>query len=114
MSDKKNEGVASQRMPGGQWVDIYAKDGMIPVFDVVPDKDNPVLLRHEETGELVVWHNGRKDWRCPRKGIKPEEVVFDSNGAPWCPDCYKANQDKAKLKKLFGNYVNEEIQDQES
>lgn len=102
MTDNTNQGRESKEMPSGEWVNMRVSEGMIPVFDVLPDPDDPRLLRHQETGELVLWHNGRKDWRCPRKGIKPEEVVFDSNGAGWCPDCYKTNQDKARLKGIFG------------
>lgn len=98
----KNKGRASKEMASGQWVDIRATDGMVPIIGAVPDEDDPRFLRDEDTGELVVWHNGRKDYRCPRRDIKPEEVVFDSNGAPWCPDCYKQNQDKARLKGVFG------------
>lgn len=104
LSENNEERAVTGRqgeVASGVWTDISARSGLIPVIGVIPDANDPRLLRSEKTGELVVWHNGRKDYRCPRKNIQPEEVVFDSGGAGWCPDCWNDNIQKAKLSKVF-------------
>lgn len=97
-----NDIEKSVNAPAGVFVDVPR--GMVAVPGAEVD-DNGVL-RKSETGELAVWHH-----RCafhgkceryttgPENFVREDEVVY-INGAPWCPDCVKKEQEDVERKQF--------------
>lgn len=87
---KPTKSQLPHEVPAGQ--ETAVPKGMIPAVGVIPHPDQNtypgVLVMARNHDEVVSWH--RKD--CDRKGIRPEAILFDSKGAPWCNTCYKQNQ----------------------
>jgi len=90
MGESKNEEV-----PVGEWTYVHA--GQVIAMDTYVDGDG--VMRSSGDGSVVCWHNPS----CRRKAIQPHELKYDGNGAPWCPSCFRANEDKARLRKHFGD-----------
>ena len=86
---KPTKSQLPHEVPAGQ--ETAVPKGMIPAVGVIPHPDQDtypgVLVMARNHDEVVSWH--RKD--CDRKGIRPEAILFDSKGAPWCPSCFKQN-----------------------
>jgi len=83
----------SENVPVGQWTHVRA--GQMIAMDTYVDGNG--VLRSSGDGSVVAWHNPG----CRRKGLQPHELKYDGNGAPWCPACWQANKDKARLRKHF-------------
>lgn len=77
----------------GGWHDIHAGDNRIAAPGVIPHPDQKrypgILIMENDHESIVRWHNKG----CQRTGrIKPEDIKFDKNGAPWCPTCFAENE----------------------
>jgi hypothetical protein len=73
----------SVNVPVGVQVEVPA--GMVAAPNTYVDAAG--VLRSKGDGSCVVWHNSG----CQRRGIRPNEIEYTDNGAPWCPDCWRAN-----------------------
>ena len=87
--------------PVGEWVDV--PKGMVAAPNTYIDDAG--VLRSTGDNSVVAWHNaGTKYGKCPVKGLKPEDLKYDANGAPWCPKCYAVHaeeREKDRLRNLF-------------
>lgn len=76
--------------PGGVWVDV--PKGMIVAPGTYVDEHG--VMRSNSDDSVVAWHR----LGCQRRGLKPEELIKDSNNAPWCPECF--HWDKQKCEEM--------------
>ena len=84
-----NETHGHKEVPTGEWVDV--EKGYIVAPGTYIDEKG--VLREESSGSCVCWHNPG----CERRGIQAEDIIYDpSTKAPWCPDCWDANDSKRK------------------
>ena len=74
-------GEVNITVPCGEWIDV--PKGMVIAPDTRPYPGYPGVLQSVADGSVVCWHLRN----CERRGIGPDEVVFDNNKAAWCPDC---------------------------
>jgi len=89
------------RVPDGEWVDIRV--GQVVAEGTYLDDEG--VLRSTGDNSCVVWHN--KGGGCGpsrvfgeyRKKILASEIIYDENGAPWCPQCVADNQRKKIIDK---------------
>ena len=82
----------SVNAPEGQWVDV--PKGMIAAPGTYVDEEG--YLRCVSNGAYAAWHNKE----CPIRHLDKEQIVHDTNGAPWCPDCYMKNEQERERKKI--------------
>lgn len=73
--------------PEGHWVDVPI--GMVAAAGTYVDSSG--VLRSVSDDSCVVWHKRG----CERRGIQPDEIIYNDNGAPWCPSCVEVTEDKA-------------------
>lgn len=86
MSSKSGKGP-HQNVGPEEWVDVR-HDQVVAIGTYV---DKAGVLRAEADDSCVTWHWGPK--HCSRKGIRPDEIVYDSEtSAPWCPECFPVRQ----------------------
>lgn len=86
-------------VPVGEWFDI--PKGLTAVPDTYHDSHG--VLRSSTNFAIAVWHNGKKGVPpCAYRVTKPSEIRYAENGAPWCPVCFEANEQKAAIRELFG------------
>lgn len=91
---------ASINAPAGQWVDVPKGYTVAPGTYV---DDQGVLRQGGDKqrpgyGSCVVWHLKG----CVKKGILAEDIVYDVNNAPWCPDCYMDREFEKERQKIRG------------
>lgn len=65
--------------PTGRWIDV--PDGMVAAPGTYVDDHG--VLRSVSDDSCVVWHRPG----CTVRGIRPDEIIYNANGAPWCPRC---------------------------
>lgn len=95
-----SEHVGGDEIPVGEWIDV--PKGMIAAPNTYVDGHG--VLRHSGNHAIAVWHNRiRGNPPCEVRVTRPDEICYDSNGAPWCPKCYMDNIAKAKIKEVFGS-----------
>ena len=82
----------SVEAPVGEWADV--PKGMIAAPGTYVDAEG--YLRCSSNGAYAVWHNKS----CPIRKVEKEQIVHDTNGAPWCPDCYMKNEQEREKKKI--------------
>ena len=95
--------AASVNVPAGEWVDVPA--GMVAAVGTYVDDAG--VLRSSGDHSVVAWHLGRNfktNTTLCRRGeparLKPEELIYDVNGAPWCPECYEDREQERERKKI--------------
>ena len=82
----------SVEAPSGQWVDVPEGYVLAPGTYV----DDEGYLRCSSNDAYAVWHN--KD--CHIRKVEKHEIVHDTNGAPWCPECYMQNEQTRERNKI--------------
>lgn len=91
----------SVEVPASTWVDVPVGMTVAPGTYV----DEHGVLRSTGDHSCVVWHRPG----CLKKGIKPEEIVYQENGAPWCPVCVVWDVEKvAEMATMIHGKVKEE------
>ena len=95
----------SVNAPVDQWLDV--PKGMVAAPGTYVDDHG--VLRSEGDHSCVVWHLGRNKktgLSLCRRGeppkVQPEEIIYDVNGAPWCPQCYEDREHERERKKIEG------------
>lgn len=87
----------SVEVPAGKWADV--RRGQMVVEGCYVDSEG--FLRYKENNAYAAWH----DSKCPIKKVTKEEIVFDTNGAPWCPSCYEKLEQEREAKKIRGIFA---------
>jgi hypothetical protein len=97
----------SVNVPVDEWTDV--PKGMVAAPGTYVDDKG--VLRSEGDNSCVVWHMGRDKktglTMC-RRGEPPkvqaEEIIYDVNGAPWCPECYEDREQERERQKIAGMF----------
>lgn len=103
--------TATTQVPVGVWTDVrvgqVTAEGTItrPEWPGIPfDADDPT--------KVIVWHLKPSVFSCGRRGIRPEQVVFEEGtGAPFCPTCLRHKKKLAKKSKIKGERKQKKLLD---